>query len=173
MERGGGDKLAADSDDETRLEKAEKAAERKAGLKRCRKQQPGAEGCCSNPDTIPRHLSVWRLLCSLIIPPFFPTDCRWSGSECPLSRRVCCATCVCGSLLCLWGDGAPSDVLPQDTDTREEVVSFCLCGEYRELCCRNIVGVEEGSVVDSGSGDVNTASKAGDKGGKPQNPFPL
>ena len=27
------------------------------------------------------------------------------------------------------------------------------------------MGVDEGSVVDSGSGDVNTASKAGDKGG--------
>ena len=35
-----------------------------------------------------------------------------------------------------------------------------MCGEYRELCCRNIVGVgnivgvAEGSVIDSGSGDV-------------------
>ena len=70
----------------------------------------------------------------------------------------------------MWGDGAPSDVLLQDTDTREEVVSesVYVCGEYRELCCRNIVGVgnivgvDEGSVIDSGSGDV---SKAGDKGG--------
>ena len=32
-----------------------------------------------------------------------------------------------------------------------------MCGEYRELCCRNIVGVDEGSVIDSGSGDVSKA----------------
>ena len=37
-----------------------------------------------------------------------------------------------------------------------------MCGEYRELCCRNIVGVDEGSVIDSGSGDVVRLAQGGD-----------
>ena len=35
---------------------------------------------------------------------------------------------------------------------RSGIKSMYVCGEYRELCCHNIVGVDEGSVVDSGSG---------------------
>ena len=82
---------------------AENAVERK----RCSRQCRGA------PDTIPRRSSVWRLTSF----PQLQVE-RDRVQEGLLGQS-------CGSLLCLWGDGAPSDVLPQDTDTTEEVVCYC------------------------------------------------
>ena len=128
--------MAADSDDEKRLEKAEEAAERKAGLKR-RRQQPAQRGAAQTRTQRYTAAQAYGGYTVPQLPPFFPTapaDCKWSGSECPSSRRVCWdnATCVCGSLLCLWGDGAPSDVLPQDTDRHKRIsgillLSQCIC----------------------------------------------
>ena len=98
------DELAAD---EKRLEKAEKAAERKAGLKRRRKQQPAQRGAAQTPDaTIHHRSSVWRLHCSSIIPPFFPTapaDCKWSGSQSAVEQEGLLGQCN----VCLWVPALP------------------------------------------------------------------
>ena len=125
-----------------------------------------AEGRCSNPDaTIHRRSSVLRLHCSS---PSFPQlqqtasgagqSVRRAGGSAGTMQRVSVGPCfVCGEM------GHLRMYCPKiQTQEKKWYESVYVCGEYRELCCRNIVGVDEGSVIDSGSGDV---SKAGDKGG--------
>ena len=91
---------ADDSDDEQRLEKAEKAAERKAGLKWRRKQQPAQRGAA---QTRTQRYTAAQAYGGYTVPQLYPPSFQQTASgECPSSRRVCWdnATCVCGSLLC-------------------------------------------------------------------------
>ena len=107
------DELTDDSDDEERLEKAEKAAEREAGLKKRKRVQPAA-----SPPAPPAVCAVRRLCipaaaaaAAIILVP--GVQAHWpTGSA------------GGGSMLCVWGDGALEDILPQDAVPREEVVSF-------------------------------------------------
>ena len=161
------DELAVDSDDEKWLEKA---AERKAGLKRRRKQQPAQRGAAQTRTQ--RYTAYGGYTVPQLYPPSFPQlqqtasgagqSVRRAGGSAGTMQRVSVGPCFsCGEM------GHLRMYCPKIQTQEKKVVSesVYVCGEYRELCCRNIVGVDEGSVIDSGSGDVNTASLAGDKGG--------
>ena len=163
------DELAADSDDEKRLEKA---AERKAGLKRRRKQQPAQRGAAqTRTQRYTAAQAYGGYTVPQLYPPSFPQlkqtasgagqSVRRAGGSAETMQRVSVGPCfACGEM------GHLRMYCPKiQTQEKKWYESVYVCGEYRELCCRNIVGVDEGSVIDSGSGDVNTASKAGDKGG--------
>ena len=112
------DELADDSDDEKCLEKAEKAAERKAGLRKRKRLQPARYPSLPGP-AVAEHvrLSVRRILAA-------SSAARWSG--CATPRSSFGATCEPGSgaMFCMWRDGASADLLPQDTGPGKQVVSF-------------------------------------------------
>ena len=105
-----------------RLEKAEKAAERKAGLRKRKRLQPAPKQpgtpLLPGPAVAKRvRLSVRRILAT-------SSAARWSG--CATPRSSFGATCAPGSgaMFCMWRDGASADLLPQDTGPGKEVVSF-------------------------------------------------
>ena len=117
------DELADDSDDEKRLEKAEKAAERKAGLRKRKRAQTVATGAqATRYPSLPGHAVAERVRLRRILAA--SSAARWSG--CATPRSSFGATCAPGSgaMFCMWRDGASADLLPQDTGPGKEVVSF-------------------------------------------------
>ena len=163
------DELAADSDGEKRLEKAEKAAERKAGLKRRRKQQPAQRGAAqTRTQRYTAAQAYGGYTVPQLYPPSFPQlqqtasgagqSVRRAGGSAGTMQRVSVGPCfACGEM------GHLRMYCPKiQTQEKKWYPSVESVYEYRELY---IVSVYEGSVVESGSGDVNTASTAGDKGG--------
>ncbi len=103
------DELAADSHDEKRLDKAEKAAERKAGKrKRKRPEFPPKTG-----KTGGRFSAVQGQSASPFPTALYPDN---DGSRIAAGRWA---------LLCLRGNGPPPERLPQDcSNGRPGVVSF-------------------------------------------------
>ena len=143
------DELAADSDDEKRLEKAEKAAERKAGLKRRQPAQRGAAQTRTQRYTAAQAYGGYTV--PQLYPPSFPQlqqtasgagqSVRRAGGSAGTIQRVSVGPCfACGEMghLRMY---CPK-IQTQEKKWYPSVESVYVCGEYRELCCRNIVGVD-------------------------------
>ena len=104
------DELAADSDDEKRLEKAEKAAERKAGLKRRRKQQPAQRGAAqTRTQRYTAAQAYGGYTVPQLYPPSFPQlqqtasgagqSARRAGGSAGTMQRVSVGPCfACGEM---------------------------------------------------------------------------
>ena len=101
------DELAVDSDDEKRLEKAEKAAERKAGLKWRRKQQPAQRGAAQTRTQ--RYTAYGGYTVPQLYPPSFPQlqqtasgagqSVRRAGGSAGTMQRVSVGPCfACGEM---------------------------------------------------------------------------
>ena len=127
------DELAEDSEDEKRLEKAEKAAERKAGLKRMKKQQP--QRWARAPRFFLRQPGFGGFTLTVVIPgPQQQSISDQSGRRPSGTAGLVQRTSV-GPLFCLWRDGRPQVILalPMGADLGEKVVAILF---------RTVVGVQ-------------------------------
>ena len=110
------DELADDSDNEKRLEKAEKSADRTAGLKK-RKRLPSSAKA-SAPSYVHRYVAAPLASYGNLAIPYSATHSQPSGGPSrrrsgsvagPSLQRACSRP-----MFHLWRDGASADVLPQD-----------------------------------------------------------